>query len=245
VEIVEDAWLSERFGHPVFTLRDLRVTDDPEELRRHVGGGAPATYQAKIATHDVSLVRLLSSVGFYVVNATLTLGRSCTSPSSDDTAGVEVSEAVEGDEQQLLDIAASCFRFNRFHLDPAISQQLADGIKRAWVESYLRGDRGERLLVARTDGAVAGFLAVIAGSHEGRRAGTVDLTGVDVGRQGRGVGRALLRHFILDCGDRYELLLAGTQAANLPAVRMYEAEGFKIVSSNYDLHLHVEASESG
>ena len=113
------------------------------------------------------------------------------------------------------------------------------------MESYLRGDRGEKLLVARVDGEVAGFLAVIAGSHEGRPAGTVDLMGVDVERQGSGVGRALLRRFILDSGERYEFLLAGTQAANLPAVRLYEGEGFGLVSSTYDLHMHVGAPGAG
>jgi ribosomal protein S18 acetylase RimI-like enzyme len=245
VEIVEDVWLSERFGHPVFTLRDLRSTDDPEALRRHVSGSAAATYQAKVATEDVRMVRLLSSLGFYVVNTTLTLGRECAPPPADVTAEVEVSEAVEGEEQQLLGIAASCFRFNRFHLDPAISQALADGIKRAWVENYLRGDRGERLLVARTDGEVAGFLAELAGARDGRRAGTVDLMGIDVERQGSGVGRALLRRFILDSGDRYEVLLVGTQAANLPAVLFYESERFRLVSSTYDLHMHVPAPGAG
>lgn len=181
----------------------------------------------------------LANAGFYVVDVNVTL--DLVKPVSCDdlnNAEILVQDVEPVDHDTVLDIAATCFVYSRFHLDPQISNSTANRIKRDWLENYIRGERGERLLVAHRDGRPIGFLAVIAGDSEGRTCRTIDLVGVARDFQRRGVGRSLVAHFVQRYAGRVDLLRVGTQAANVPSLRLYESSGFKIVDTQYVLHAH-------
>jgi GNAT superfamily N-acetyltransferase len=139
----------------------------------------------------------------------------------------------------VLDIAGSCFVYSRFHLDPAIPDRLAHAVKRAWVQSYIEGNRGERLLVALLDGQPAGFLAVLQTTVQGEPCRVIDLIGVHHRYQGKGVGKALVAFLIKESGGRYSALRVGTQVANIPSLRLYESLGFRLQDATYVLHAHV------
>jgi ribosomal protein S18 acetylase RimI-like enzyme len=139
----------------------------------------------------------------------------------------------------VLDIAGSCFVYSRFHLDPKIAPETAHAIKRAWVRSYLEKTRGEQLLVALRDGKPVGFLAVLATTAHGEPCRVIDLIGVDQAYQGHGVGRALVGHFLAESVGRCAILQVGTQAANIPSLRLYESLGFRVCKTAYVLHAHV------
>jgi ribosomal protein S18 acetylase RimI-like enzyme len=260
--IQRDPWLSEQLGHDAF-----RVAVEPRVER--VGGetttGAdpdlhflascfparaaqaqPAFYYAKVPTHQVETVAALNTLGFRVVDVSITL--SCapqviTHPVCH--TGLVVREATAPDGEVLLSIAASCFRYSRFHLDPAIPPERANAIKRAWVRSYLTRQRGERLLAAFVHERPVGFLAVLETKVKGKNARIIDLVGVDHTQQGRGVGKALVGAFLVECTKRETLAVVGTQAANLPSLRLYESMGFRVCETTYVLHAHVGGGGSG
>jgi ribosomal protein S18 acetylase RimI-like enzyme len=110
-------------------------------------------------------------------------------------------------------------------------------VKREWVASYFEGRRGDRLFVARVAGRIAGFLAAVMTQHDGRPAAAIDLVGVAADHQRAGVGRALVRRFAAHYAG-CEHVIVGTQAANVPSIRMYEGLGFRAVRSAYVLHRH-------
>jgi ribosomal protein S18 acetylase RimI-like enzyme len=233
--IREDAWLSERLGHPVYTVEpDI----DSGELSRHIAGREAATYQAKVPTDRVDLVRGLTDAGLYVVDVNVTLGRR-PDGTAEGADPYEVCEAQAEHTGDVLEIAGSAFRYSRFHLDPLVPDEVANRIKRDWVESYVRGARGEKLLVALQNERPVGFLAVLAATDGGRRAQIIDLVGVAPSAQGSGVGRALTTVLLRESVDGCDVVLVGTQAANLPATRMYERMGFVVESTRYVLHGHV------
>ena len=145
--IVErDVWLSEQFGHDAF-----RVVVEPcgegagEETMKRVdpdlhflatcfparaAKAQPAFYYAKVPTAQVETVAALTALGFCVVDVNITL--SCapqviTNPACH--AGLVVREATPQDGDAILAIAGSCFRYSRFHLDPAIQTKQAHTIK--------------------------------------------------------------------------------------------------------------------
>jgi len=239
VRIEEDRWLSERLGRPAFTLRDLGDGADLGPLERHRAEQRAATYQAKVPTRRVDLVQRLGAGGLGVVSTGVTLSRDpAGAPSSHGDGRFEVRDLDPERDRDVLAIAASSFRHSRFHLDPEIPIEVADQIKHDWTESYFRGTRGEKLMVAR-DGVAVGFLAVIAARVEGTTARSIDLIAVAHARQGEGVGRALVLRFLDESARLCDIVTVGTQTANEAAIRFYERLGFTVAATSYDLHGHV------
>lgn len=238
MEIEPDSWLSERFGHPLFSLRRFDG-DEPraaETLRAHAEAHPAVSYQAKVPTARTRLLDALVGGGLKVVNTAITLGRD---PGELAAGHCEVGEATDADGEALLEVAERSFWATRFHLDPEVPDEVANRIKRDWVDAYLRRERGEQLLVARERGRPIGFLAVIAGDRDGGRVRTIDLTAVDSNHRGAGVGEALARRFLSDSTGACDHVTVGTQAANTGAIRLYERLGFEVEDTVYDLHLHL------
>jgi ribosomal protein S18 acetylase RimI-like enzyme len=260
--VQRDPWLSEQLGHDAF-----RVAVEPriEKVGEEASTGAdpdlhflascfparaaqaqPAFYYAKVPTHQVETVAALTTLGFRTVDVSIIL--SCVPQMIANPVchtGLVVREATTADGEALLGIAASCFRYSRFHLDPEFRPECANAIKRAWVQSYLTRQRGEQLLAAFVGERPVGFLAVLETKIKGKNARAIDLVGVDHAQQGRGVGKALVGAFLVECTKRGSLAVVGTQAANLPSLRLYESMGFRVYKTTYVLHAHVGGGGSG
>jgi GNAT superfamily N-acetyltransferase len=222
MEIAEDGWLSERFGHPVYTVRG---GFDPDALP-----AGPATYQAKVLSADVMLLHRLCDAGFRVVCTSVTLRRE---PAPVEAVGDDPRvRLLDADRDgSVPEVAARAFRLSRFHLDPEVPDAVAKAIKRDWAAAYLAGTRGEHALVVELDGRPVGFLGVVA-SGDVR---VIDLIAVAPEAQGRGVGGALVRRLCSDWSGPVEV---GTQSANEAGIRFYERLGFETARTAYDLHLH-------
>lgn len=231
--IREDAWLAGRLGCAVYTVEP---GTEAGEVATHAGE-RPALYQAKVTAEDVAAVRELATVGFYSVDVNVTLARE-----PDASAAPQRYAVVHGRPEHrdaVLAIAGSCFRYSRFHLDPAISQEAADRVKRDWAASYFDGARGDHVLVALDGGDPVGFLAVLARKDGARDVRVIDLVGVATAAQGAGVGRDLTAAFLAEAATAAAVEV-GTQAANLPATRMYERMGFAVARTTWVLHRHVD-----
>lgn len=255
--IVErDDWLSEQIGHDAFRVAvEPRVrtaegeTQSPIDPAVHflsacfparAAKDQPAFYYVKVPTQQVETVATLTRLGFRVVDVNISLScapQMITNPCCH--TGLVVREATARDAAAILAIASSCFRYSRFHLDPEISLERANVIKRAWVQSYLDRHRGEQLLAAFAGDQAVGFLAVLGTRVEGKIGRVIDLIGVDQLQQRCGVGKTLVSAFLVDCTRQGALAVVGTQAANVPSLRLYEAMGFRVCETTYVLHAHV------
>jgi ribosomal protein S18 acetylase RimI-like enzyme len=236
VKIRADGWLSERFGHPVFTVDELDSGVDGDELRRHAADQAVATYQAKAPTENVRLADELSDHGFRVVCTAVTLSRAADAPPIEpgpDEPPVRPADPER--DSELPELTASAFWATRFHLDPDVPDELARLIKHDWIAALIAGERGDETLVADVDGRPAGFLGVVSRAD----VRTIDLVAVAAGAQSRGAGRALVRRFCEDSRGRCETVEVGTQAANERGIQFYERLGFAVARTAYDLHMHV------
>ena len=245
MQIRQDAWLSDRFGHPLFSVVAVDADDDvAAAVAAHAAEQGAASYQSKAATEEVGVVARLTAAGFGVVNTTVTLARAPGDEAGGaEPEGIEVVESSDAHGEALLALAERSFSASRFHLDPAIPDRVADAVKRAWVQSYLDGSRGEGLLVALREREPVGFLAVLAvddgAGEDRRRVRVIDLTAVAPEQRGAGAGAALVDRFLADARGRCELVRVGSQAANERAIAFYEDQGFRVESTAYDLHLHV------
>jgi ribosomal protein S18 acetylase RimI-like enzyme len=239
-----DAWLATVLGRQVFRVETGAA---PAQLRDEVAAHialqrVPSFYFAKIDTSDVSQMRALSVNGFYVVDVNVTLELDQPQPMAQNPA-ITVATHQPGDSDAVLDIAGSAFRYSRFHLDPELGQVAADHVKREWMANYVNGSRGEDLLIARLDGRVAGFLAVIGSGPADARVRAIDLVAVDRAAQGRGVGVALVDAFVSRFAGSSKSLQVGTQVANAPSLGLYQKLGFAIRRSAYVMHFHTSTAQ--
>ena len=223
-----DAWLTEVVGFPVYAVAADATSSDT--------AGDGFAY-AKVGVDRPGDVARLEGQGFRVVDVNVTLSRSGGDPPA-PAAGIDVGPAHPDEHDRLLEIAAKCFRYSRFHLDPAFADELADRVKREWIRSYVEGRRGIELLAARSGGRPVGFLAVV----ESGDARVIDLVGVAEADQGRGAGRALVAGFVERHGGQGRELLVGTQIANTPSLRLYSRMGFEVAGASYVLHRHGETA---
>jgi len=225
--VIEDAWLTGLFGRPVSRVEP---GGDVSSLP------SPGFAYAKVPGENVAEVSRLEAAGFRVVDVNMTFSRAGGGIQPPSAPVVRVDAATA---PAVLDIAGSCFRYSRFHLDPLVDDVLAHRIKREWVRSYAEGRRGHSLWAALDGAKPAGFLAVITTEAGGKRQAVIDLIGVAGDKQGRGFGRDLTRFFVREFAA-YDELLVGTQAANAPSMRLYESCGFRVSRAAYVLHRHSE-----
>ncbi len=220
-EPVRDGWLSGVLGFDTFTVT----------AESAAAAAAPGLYTCRIPAGEVDTLGVVTDAGFRVVDVNVTLERDGGDGLVDDSVAPASAEQYEA----LLAVAGSCFRYSRFHLDPRIPDELANRVKREWVQSYVDGRRGIELL---STPSADGFLAVLE-ARDGAR--VIDLVGVAPAAQGHGAGESLVRAFAQRHGGGGRTLRVGTQAANVPSLRLYEKLGFRIAGASYVLHRHVDA----
>ena len=235
MRITHDVWLSDITGGAVYRV-DADGEGGVNEVVAHAREQRSALYFAKVASDRVQTVLTLARAGFVVVDVNVTF--QMAAPSTPRQPLVEVRQCTASAADAVLDIAGSCFRYTRFHLDPLIDVGVAHRIKREWIRSYVMKQRGDRLFVAYVDGKPAGFLASLVADHAGEHTAIIDLVGVEKALQGRGVGQSLVNAFVEHYRRSCASLVVGTQVANVPSVRLYEKLGFSLVRSEYVLHHH-------
>jgi dTDP-4-amino-4,6-dideoxy-D-galactose acyltransferase len=238
MRIQRDTWLSEVLARSVFSVHEA-ASGTVEELG--IACAQPgAFYFAKVTATDMQGMDVLSTAGFRVIEANVTLTRSIEPlvPAA-TSANLHVCPARPEWRDEVLAVAGSAFRFSRFHLDPCIDRAAADRVKREWVRSYFDGQRGNRLLVALESHEPVAFLGFLVTAREDRRVGVIDLIAVRPDRQGRGIGERLVAAAVDECQGTADVLEVGTQTANVPSLRLYEHTGFKVARSGFALHRHV------
>ena len=235
VSIHPDAWLSEKLARPAFTVaaRAASPADIAAAFASHQSP-AGAFYTAKVGMLDFAVVEALTGRGFTMVETSLTFERPIERHAP--VAPVGVCQPQWRDA--VLEIAEHAFRYSRFHIDPKIDRLAANRVKREWIRSYVDGRRGDALLVAHEGGTVVGFNAMLVSDRPSGPVAVIDLIGVHPDHQRRGIGRLLVDGALHYYQERCRSLEVGTQACNIPSVRLYERMGFRLIRSGLVLHRH-------
>lgn len=133
--------------------------------------------------------------------------------------------------RQLRLLAWQSAAFSRFRVDPAMPTGAWRRLYSTWIRKSLTRDLADQVLVERVDGAIVGMLTL---KFRPRQA-EIGLFAVNPDWRGRGIGRRLLaaaRHHSLANGC--DGLSVVTQGTNLPACRIYEADGY-ILRTAHDI----------
>lgn len=197
----------------------------------------------RVDSGDLSGLHALQREGFELIDGIQTFALSDTAfadpgPASRGLARAELFSRE--DLEPVLAIARSSYRFDRFHADPALRAEHADTLHEQWVRNSCTGSAADAVLVARHDGKVLGFVTVKLDSELARRGGmrlaTIVLVATAESARGMGIGRLLtLAAVRWALSQRAGIIQVGTQLRNVPAGRLYESCGFKLVATSLTL----------
>jgi dTDP-4-amino-4,6-dideoxy-D-galactose acyltransferase len=187
---------------------------------------------ARIPANDTILLHALENHGFHVLVPMVTLGKALEKVEVEFSPGGGISVLEPKDIDQIERIAATAFLWGRFTADPAVPGEAAEKIHRAWARNCCLGLRARHVLVARKKSEVLGFIALnfqMAGAVE---VGSIELLATSETSRGAGIGRALVRAGCnwLSAAARY--VVVRTELSNIPALRLYEAQGFRVLNGS-------------
>jgi GNAT superfamily N-acetyltransferase len=227
-----DPWLSQVLEREVYHLDSSDPAAAERALQRLVGAGRCFLY-AKVPCRDLAQVWWLEGHGFRLVDTAVTLAAPLQR-GLPLVSGLNIRLARPQDRTQVGEVAASSFRYSRFHADPRIGSELADRIKRQWSENFFVGARGDLMVVAADQGRVVGYNLLLRRGEDL----VIDLIAVARPWRGQGVARDLIA-FAQDQAPGATRLVVGTQLANRDSLALYQGLGMKLVEAAYVYHLHL------
>ena len=201
---------------------------------------------ARVHASDLSSIHLLEQHGFVAVDGILTFSRDIRDthwPSPSE--GFEIRLSQPEDIEQIKVIARSSYVYDRFHSDPRISKAVADQLHAIWLENSCLGKAVDAVVVAAENGRILGFVTCKIDRQTtrylGLTIGAIVLVATAADARGRGVARATT-YSALDWfrEQGVDIVEVGTQLRNIPASRLYEACGFRLVTSSLSLRKWIE-----
>jgi ribosomal protein S18 acetylase RimI-like enzyme len=193
---------------------------------------------ARVGLEQLPIIQSLEKIGAILADILLTFyfnvrNEVILSP----TRHFEIGKAAERDKFELVKMSRKVFRINHFHADPLLSKRKADELYAKWMANCLKGSV-DKVLVAKKGNEVLGFITCrIERVGKSHRYGVIDLIGVKDEYIGKGIGLTLVYRALEWFSKSTNSIYVGTQAANLPAVKLYEKAGFDRIYSEADLHL--------
>lgn len=225
----ESEFFSLKTGRLEFDAKALELTQNKLEQF--------ALVQAKVASHEISLIDKLSALGFQFAEGEIDFTLSIGIENACDTStllAAQYRQAQEEDIEQLMSVAANVFVQSRFR---APWYQAGDSSRfyALWVKKAVLGTFDNIcLLTCDKHQQTSGFVTLRRiNEHEAR----VGLLAVMPDKTGQGVGKQLMsvaKHWCQQHG--ISTLFVATQISNIAASRLYIHSGALIDSTSYWLY---------
>lgn len=245
-------WDSERLGMSAIRLENFICLDEDKNVdgaRKRLLAKAfhfcqKKGYQYVVVRQDagdLGAVQALESAGFITLDGILTFSTQVGEAVGNESPNnVELRIAGTSECEAASKIARDAFVYDRFHADPAISRATADELHGDWLGNSCNGLAADAVLVAVDQGAVLGFITCKLQKdthhHLGTLIGSIVLVATAPDARRRGIGRALTFAALDWFRDQtVNFVEVGTQIRNIPASRLYENCGFRLVGSSVSL----------
>ena len=141
--------------------------------------------------------------------------------------------AAPKDRDKVVKLASTNFSLSRFHLDPLITNELANNLKGLWIKNYFKGIRGDKMFVQVQGNKVVGFLQILKNNNKI----TIDLIAVEKTHQKKKIATNLINFAETNYSDCF-MIQTGTQIANINSIKLYQKHGFYWIDSYYIFHYH-------
>ncbi len=211
-------------------------------LLRHIVRGAEPPgirhLSCRIDAEDISSVHALEASGYALMDGINTFTIETHLRDADVNAEhFSIRLGNESDAGTAAALGRTAFTVDRFHNDPEVAQDKADNLYAEWVRNSFSGKAAQGTVVAEDASGMLGFVTCQLQADTtpvlGFPVGTIGLVATKAEARGRGVGRKMtLRALAWLEAQGCAMTEVGTQMANIPAARLYEACGFRLASSS-------------
>jgi len=240
-------WDSEHLSVSTGSLLLATTANDPRH-RKHIASTLLRAFLSRrcnykylvtrIPCEDVPLLHALEENDFRVVVPMVTLGRDYLERSRVELPPeVEISAVRPDDIEALSSVSARAFQWGRFSADLRLSHEAAAKVHATWARNCALGTHAARTLVARKGGELLGFIAVKFFFLSNQQIGSIELIATSPSARCSGIGRALVRSGCNWIKESTPHVVVRTELPNIPALRMYEAEGFRVLNGSIYLSL--------
>lgn len=227
-KVIFDCWLTKLLGKNVYYFHSDKIYISLSDLPRE-----NYFIWTKAPVNNISLIKHLHNLGFCIIDTNIKL--FLEKKLDIYNTGYNVRFAKIKDEYFVREIASNAFMFNRFQLDPQISNEIANKIKEEWAGNFFSGNRGRWMIVAEYEGKVVGFNQILSKNNDTI---VIDLIAVHPSFRGKGLAKAMISFASKKCINIPVKIEVGTQISNVESLNLYTKLGFNIRSSNYVLHMH-------
>ncbi len=187
---------------------------------------------------------LLREFGGTLVDRKVTFGRLLTTVAEAEPRSAAeihvVPYAGHGVSDELYELALASGVYSRFKVDVRFAPEKFAAMYRIWIERSVSGELADAVLVAHQpthanggEPSLAGMVTVSLAD----RVGSIGLIAVAPAARGLGVGSGLIEaaHRWMQAAGASEARVV-TQGANLPACRLYERTGYRVVREQHYYH---------
>jgi ribosomal protein S18 acetylase RimI-like enzyme len=180
----------------------------------------------RVKSDDLSLIQALTNERFLLVDGILSFSNNALKREDIKHLVIEIGADFS---KQVGDIARSAFTIDRFHNDPSIEHELANNLHAEWATNSVARIAADMVLGVVENDILKGFITI----KQGNQTATIVLIVVDEKFTGQGIGRSLVQAAInWAISQGLKIVEVGTQAANIPAARLYISMGFSLSSSS-------------
>ena len=186
----------------------------------------------RIPANDTAVLQALEDQGFHVMVPMLTLGRTLEKTEVSLPPGIGISVVEPADIDPIEEITATAFLWGRFSADLRVPPEAAEKVHRTWARNCCLGTHAKHVLVARRKNEVLGFIALKFQMAGGIKVGSIELIATSEKSRGAGIGSALVHAGCNWLSSNVNYVVVRTELPNIPAVRMYEAQGFRVLNGS-------------
>ena len=190
----------------------------------------------QFCTSHQEIAVILIRHGATVGDVLITLDRDLDQPGviQPVPSGYTVARADLNDLPAILTIASYSFEYSRFFRDGHFSAERVRQFYPSWIRESFQSK--EEVFVLKESSKVIGFISLQLNPVTSEL--IIRLIAVDQAERCKGLGQILIgraEQYALE--HKAKRMLVGTQVNNIPAIRLYEKNGFRLSSAKYRFHI--------
>ena len=181
-----------------------------------------ATY--RVQSNDFITIHTLQKSGFILVDGLISLDINTSNIEIGQPAN-EIREADKNDLKELNNLTSGLYSISRTFNDPLIPKNKANEFYMEWIKNSILGKAADLVLVWEEEKKILGYITL-------QKKGQIPLLGVSPEARGKGIAKRLVMFSLNKFKEwEVEVVTVETQAGNIPALRVYQDCGFKIINS--------------
>jgi ribosomal protein S18 acetylase RimI-like enzyme len=192
---------------------------------------------ARVAADDILTIQSLELEGGVAADVLDTYSMDVTGIVR---RSVDAEPARRSDAHALEKIARRIFTLDHFHGDPRLAREKSDELFGRWIFNNVLGGADATFKTVDNDVPVGFITCRLVNLADNVVYGVIELVGVDRNARNPGAASSLIAAALQWFASRgANSVYVGTQAANIPATRLYEKTGFRLAYCEVTIHLWI------